>query len=192
MKTKVLFILPSKGTGGIISSFIPLYNSIKEKIEVKILFLSPEDKADISFDDSVIKDTLLSLYYQNYSSLGFFQKVCAIYLKLIKRKNQANGNDMSFWVGKCVAKRLMRQYQFDMVVGFSEGAPTKLAACFIGAKKVSWIHCDYKRGGREPAVCQRPVPPVGAGLPGDQHPGAGHWGGAAAGGRGRAGAALQQ
>ncbi len=145
MNTKVLFILSSTGTGGIISSYLPLYSYLKGRVDIKTLVLLNKDSQPLVFEDSLISDGLLSSYYEPFHSLDFLHKFWAFLLRPYKKRNLKRGVVMPVWFAKIVAHNIMRKHHFDIVVGFSEGAPTLLASSFKGVKKMAWIHCDYQR-----------------------------------------------
>ncbi len=144
MITRVLFILPSTGFGGIVSSYLPLYSYLSKQITVKTLLLQKGKENEMMFADSIISDSLLGIYNDSFASLSPKQKIGALFLKPYKRYCLKRGNALADNVAKLIVKRLMRIYHFDIVVGFSEGAPTKLASYFTDAIRISWIHCDYK------------------------------------------------
>lgn len=145
MKKTILFILSTGSTGGIVSSFVSLYNSIEEKYGIKVLFAASNAKTAFPFSKDVISDSLLTSYMVPFSSLNIKQKIISLLLQPYKRYNIIkNGEKLPQRIGNVVARRLMQKYHFDVVVGFSEGLPSILASCFK-TKSIAWIHCDYKR-----------------------------------------------
>ncbi len=144
MKKKILFILPSLGTGGIVSSFTALFNEIYQKYDILILLSTSNRNDSISFSSHIIKDFLLLSYNSPFRNLGFLQRILSLILLPYKRFF-LRGKKFPVLIAKNVSKRLMNKYHFDIVVGFSEGLPTFLASTFERAIKICWIHCDYKR-----------------------------------------------
>lgn len=145
MKKRILFILSAGTTGGIVSSFVSLYNSIENKYDIKVLFAASAVNTSFPFSKDVISDSLLISYTTPFSSLNIRQKIISLFLQPYKRFNiRNNGGKLPPRIGGGVARRLMKKYHFDVVVGFSEGLPSILASCFK-IKSIAWIHCDYKR-----------------------------------------------
>ncbi len=139
-----MFILPSLGTGGIVSSFNSLYNEIKEMYDIRVLLASSNNNAGFNFSDRIIEDIFWSSYNYPFRKLSIFQKAVSLLLQPYKRLCILR-NRFPRLLTQLVSNRLERRFKFDYVVGFSEGLPTSLASTYKRAYKLCWIHCDYKR-----------------------------------------------
>lgn len=144
MKKKILFILPSLGTGGIVSSFNSLYNEINGMYDIRVLLASSNNNCGFNFSSRIIEDIFWSSYNYPFRHLSLFQKAVSLLLQPYKRlciKRQV----FPIFLAQLVSNRLERRFKFDFVVGFSEGLPTYLTSTYKSAYKLCWIHCDYKR-----------------------------------------------
>ena len=145
MKKKILFILNGLGKGGIVSSFSSLYDSIREDYDIKVLVLSTNKTDNCPFGDDIISDNLLTSYNYPINTLNQKQKLLKLLLSPYRRIYAKIGVRLPNLILKNVVCRLQKKYKFDIVVGYSEGLPTLVASKFKVKKKISWIHCDYKR-----------------------------------------------
>lgn len=145
MKKKILFILNGLGKGGIVSSFSSLYDSIREDYDIKVLVLSTNKTDNCPFGDDIISDNLLTSYNYPINTLNQKQKLLKLLLSPYRRIYAKIGVRLPNLILNNVVCRLQKKYKFDIVVGYSEGLPTLVASKFKVKKKISWIHCDYKR-----------------------------------------------
>lgn len=145
MTKHVLIIIPSMKTGGTLSSLISIYNAFCETLDISVLPLSRCDFNNLPFTESLISNSLLNAYNGAFSTLSLYEKILAIFVKPYKRYLFKRNVQLSSLVARKVVKQIIHKRRFDVVVGFSEGISTKLASFFNGSKRVSWIHCDYKR-----------------------------------------------
>lgn len=53
--------------------------------------------------------------------------------------------DVFSWIEGRIIRSIEKEYSFDYIVAFSEGAATRFVSRFNNPKKIAWIHCDYAR-----------------------------------------------
>ena len=145
MINHILFIIPGTKIGGTLSSFISIYNALNDHCNIKVLPLFNCDVDGLPFSKSLISNSLLNAYNGPFSSLSVYEKLLALFVKPYKRYLLTRNDQLSSIVARKVVKQISQKQRFDVVVGFSEGISTKLASFFNESKRVSWIHCDYKR-----------------------------------------------
>lgn len=117
---KILFIHPDLKGGG------------AEKVLVDLLNALPKEKYDITlftiFEEGVNRKKLDS----NIKQYSWFKKVFRGYTILLK-----------FFSPKFLAKKVAKKEHFDIVVGYLEHLPTRIASGFPAeTKKISWLHLN--------------------------------------------------
>lgn len=142
---KILFITPSKSIGGTNSSLSSLINSIQDKYDIKVLLMSDNGNGTYDFIKNSFTNNLLNAYQSDFSKLNGKIKFLALFIKCFKRFGSLFSKDISKLIYQAAARQVQKKYDFDIVVGFSEGFAMKLASEFTAKKKITWIHCDYDR-----------------------------------------------
>ena len=144
---RILFITPSLATGGTNSSLDALYSQIKNNFHVVVFAIShqPHDHR-YQFEEVLLPpDRNLSYIYSNFSSQHGINKLCAVWHKFLKKINENFGQDYGIQKCRRVVRKLEKDNDYDIIVGFQEGTATQFASFFFNANKVAWIHCDYNK-----------------------------------------------
>lgn len=142
---KILFITPSKSIGGTNSALSSLINNIQDKYDIKVLLMSNSGNGTYHFIKHSITNNLLNAYHTDFSQLNTKFKFLALIIKCFKRFLNLFSKDLSKLIYQVAAKQIQKEYDFDIVIGFSEGYAMKLASEFDTKKKITWIHCEYDR-----------------------------------------------
>lgn len=145
---KILFIIPSLSVGGTTSSLSALYSCIKRRYSIDVFVMAHDTYlGDRSFSNVILKiDKTIHAYNCNYRNSQFSTILDSIYLftvKLLKRVSII----LHFNLEEVIYKRFAAKFhgEYDIVIGYQEGASTRLASYFSARKKIAWIHCDYRR-----------------------------------------------
>ena len=142
---RILFITPSKSIGGTNSSLSSIINHLNNDYKIDVLLMSTYGDSQYEFLQSAITCKLLEAYITDFKKLSGFVKFLAVIIKLIKKVALLFGIPIERIIYKAVARKLQKKYNFDYVVGFSEGRAMKLASEFNDVIKFTWIHCEYDR-----------------------------------------------
>ena len=142
---RLLFITPSRSIGGTNSSLSSIISFLKDKFDIKVLVISSSGEGTYSFDDIVISNALLDAYHTDYSKLDSSIKILAFFIKTLKRILNLLSISGENIINRLAVKSIGKEYNFDVVIGFSEGVSMRLASQFNVPSKVTWIHCDYDR-----------------------------------------------
>lgn len=142
---RILFITPSKSIGGTNSSLSSIINHLNNDCKIDVLLMSTYGEGQYEFLQSAITCKLLDAYITDFKKLSGFVKFLAVIIKLIKKVALLFGIPIERIIYKAVARKLQKKYNFDYVVGFSEGRAMKLASEFNDVIKFTWIHCEYDR-----------------------------------------------
>lgn len=137
MKKKLLFVIPEYSHGGTNKSLENLLHFIdKSKYEVSIYSLY-EDGGSLYkeiFAPYILKKSLLyTLAHDNKVT----RKIMGLAMKLSSKVNFD-------WLYRYEVNRLQKEYKFDTVIAFQEGAATEFVSYIDKpVKKIAWIHFDY-------------------------------------------------
>lgn len=142
---RVLFITPSKSIGGINSSLSSLISCVQDKFDIKVLLMSDNGNGEYDFLKKSFTNNILNVYHSDFSSLSGKLKFLALIIKCVKRWFALFSIDISELFYKIAARQVQKKYNFDVVVGFSEGFSMRLASVFAAKKRITWIHCEYDR-----------------------------------------------
>jgi len=142
---RLLFITPSRSIGGTNSSLSSIISFLKDKFDIKVLVISSSGEGTYSFDDMVISNALLDAYHTDYSKLDSSIKILAFFIKILKRILNLLSISGENIINRLAVKSIGKEYNFDVVIGFSEGVSMRLASQFNVPCKVTWIHCEYDR-----------------------------------------------
>ena len=127
---RILFITPSKSIGGTNSSLSSIINHLNNDYKIDVLLMSTYGDSQYEFLQSAITCKLLDAYITDFKKLSGFVKFLAVIIKLIKKVALLFGIPIERIIYKAVARKLQKKYNFDYVVGFSEGRAMKLASEF--------------------------------------------------------------
>lgn len=61
----------------------------------------------------------------------------------MKVLNRITKDRFQHWAFKVVGNRLVREKEYDAVIGWHEGVPTTFVSHINHKNKITWIHCDY-------------------------------------------------
>lgn len=145
---KILVVVPSFHNGGTISSLkniLPILKEFEFVVDVFPLTNEGENyeyisqyanvigrKVDNGADGSVkrvsVRDNLFRIFF--------------LVVKGIKKQLVKIGIDISEVLFKHSVRRLQKN-NYDVVVAFQEGQPTRYISLFKNVKKISWVRCDY-------------------------------------------------
>ena len=144
MRRKVLYVISSFGTGGIcraLQNTLNLYDT--EKYDVDVFTLIHEGLYNGEFKHCKVlkRNYLLEAICLNYSSLRGAKRIVGYFAKALNKL--LGGKLMAFVMGR-VANFLLKKGNYDAVIAYSEGLPTKFIAEAKHNNKVAWIHCDYQ------------------------------------------------
>lgn len=142
-----LFVIASLKVGGVQSSLNSLYNKLKSRdnVTIKVLPLSSSGSFEADFAGQILPaPLLLSAYYGDFKALQGKTKVLALIIKLLKRAALILHFDFESIFDRIVARCIERKYNFDGIVAYAEGEPTKFCSFFKNPNKIAWIHCDYR------------------------------------------------
>lgn len=149
---RILFIIPSLLVGGTTTSLSALYSFIRWYYQIDVFVMAH----DTSWDDRVFSNAIIGknrtihAYNCNYKaskSSSFLESFYILVVKLLKRLSLCIHWDFEGIIYRRFAAKARGKY--DIVVGYQEGASTRLASCFLTSKKIAWIHCDYRRYGEK-------------------------------------------
>ena len=142
---KILFIIPSLGTGGTNSSLDSFYTQFKDKYHISVFSIAHQPRNHrYSFDEALLKqDTILSLLCTNFSNQKGVYKVFALFFKVLQSLLRKMNINLAIVYGKWVVRKIESAQEYDFVVGFQEGFATTFAAMFQKPDKIAWIHCNY-------------------------------------------------
>lgn len=141
---RILFVLPYYKIGGTLTSFsnlVPLIDRTKYNIDA---FAITNEVDDVTILPKAINYLGLDLTrLQNKSQKWKIKTLIVKCLKFVKRLLVICGYDPSDIVFKKMAQSLSGNY--DVVIAFQEGQPTKMAQFISAPYKVAWIHSMYSR-----------------------------------------------
>ncbi len=142
MKRRILFVVTYFDTGGILRSLQSLLGKIDTaKYDVDVFGMVHHGMYLDKLPDCNILDkhTLLHYMVTRPQYEHGLEKIKSLVIKALRR---VFGSSFEGRILKDSARRLsLRQY--DVVVSFGEGIPTKFVSMISCDRKVAWIHCDY-------------------------------------------------
>lgn len=142
---KILFIIPSLGTGGTNSSLDAFYAQFKDKYHINVFSIAHQPRNhNYSFDEALLKqDKVLSLLCANFSDQKGLFKIFAFFFKAAQSLCRKFDINLAEVYGRKVVRKIESSERYDFVVGFQEGFATAFASFFQKPNKVAWIHCNY-------------------------------------------------
>lgn len=143
---RILIVLPSCRTGGVLSSLIALLNSsLVERYSVSLFIMNTySEKLSPELGKySIGKNWGTSLLVANIMHCAGIRKIILIIFKLLIKLP---------WFGPYVAHIIERvtinvieRRKYDSIISFQESLSLPFVAKFSNPNKVAWIHCDYSR-----------------------------------------------
>lgn len=146
MRRRLLFVIPSFEVGGTISSLSSLIGNIKNDYNISIMALSHDGNFDFPYKSLVHKKRmLLHAYYCSYMQTSGFERCIIALMKILKR--------FCLYVNFDLERILCRLYyndykEYETIIAFQEGNPTKYVSLIPNKYKIAWIHCDYRNYSR--------------------------------------------
>lgn len=136
MNKKVLFVIPEfihGGTNKSLENLISFMDKSKYNISIISIYEYGSEYYKKTFRPYLINKSLLYHYaHDNY----FTRKIVGIGMKLFRVKNWA-------WLFEKECDYLQRKYEFDTVVAYQEGYPTRFVSHFKSTNKVAWFHSPH-------------------------------------------------
>ena len=143
MKKRIIFIVVSLNTGGIIralQNFLNCYS--KEECEVDVfsmvhfgVYNGKLNNCNILPRNRILEATVA--HFENQKGLS---KVESLVLKVIDKLS--NYLFQSFLMRRA-GKIILKEKKYDAIIGFSEGLATRFVSMMKHPNKIGWIHCDY-------------------------------------------------
>lgn len=148
-KRKILFCIENIRQGGIPKALESLFHVLDmSEYDIGLFCINSIDGAYRDSLERYLKYKqnrilyYLSTYYKEHTGL---KKYFLIIIKtLSKLLNILFGFNLFEYTLKCCAKDISKE-NYDIVVAYSEGVITKFVSQIEKAKKIAWIHIDYKR-----------------------------------------------
>ncbi len=142
-KKRVLFILTYFDCGGIcrsLQNFLNIYDD--NKYDIDVFAMVPDGMFCGEFKKCRIlkKDKLVHALISRMGHVHGFQKVPSTLMKLLRRFFGVSFQDFIF---RRAGNRLLSDNNYDTVVAFSEGVPSRFVSFMKHSNKVAWVHCDY-------------------------------------------------
>lgn len=144
MKERVLYVVSSFGTGGVCRALQNTFNCLDtNKYDVDVFAIIPEGVYRGEFKNCKMLDSnyVLSSICPNYYTLHGFKKVIGYVGKVL---NRLSGGCLISFAMRCVVNRLLKRENYQAVIAYSEGLPTKFVSEAVHTNKIAWIHCDYQ------------------------------------------------
>lgn len=144
---KYLFILPSLTVGGSTTSFIALYQQIREdpNLDIRAIALSHDDYKDFPYKEILLPEQhVITAAYLKLSQAHGYWKWHSIIIRLLNRVSSFLHTGFKEWCYKKIVRKIERKNSFDCIIGFQEGMSCQIASYFSNPNKIAWIHCDYQ------------------------------------------------
>ena len=141
----LLFIVPSRSTGGTNSSLSAIYNLLRNRYDIDVLSITSSGNGLYDFMTVVYTNVLLDAYFGNFRCLRGRSMYLALFLKPLKRLFSVLKFPLADLLYKVVAWRIDRRKHYDVVIGFQETMAMRFSSYFTKTKRYTWIHCDYDR-----------------------------------------------
>lgn len=141
---KILFIIPSFGTGGTSSALLAMLETLEKTFDCNIFSMCKDgEMKEVFKKHKTYTHWLLNLFQCDFSKCSLSQKAIVFILKCIKRLMLAVNIDITGYVFKRVAREIEKKDNFDTIIAYQEGDATAFASYFKNKNKIAWIHCDY-------------------------------------------------
>ena len=141
---KILFIIPSFGTGGTNSALLAMLHTLENTFDCHIFSMCKDgEMKEVFKKHKTYTHWLLNLFQCDFSKCSLSQKAIVFILKCIKRLMLAVNIDITGYVFKKVAREIEKKDNFDTIIAYQEGDATAFASYFKNKNKIAWIHCDY-------------------------------------------------
>lgn len=143
-KKKILFIIPSFGTGGTSSALLAMLQTLENTFDCNIFSMCKDgEMKEVFKKHKTYTHWLLNLFQCDFSKCSLSQKAIVFILKCIKRLILAVNIDITGYVFKRVAREIEKKDNFDTIIAYQEGDATAFVSYFKNKNKIAWIHCDY-------------------------------------------------
>lgn len=139
---RILFVVTYLDTGGISRSLQNLLSKIDtQSYSVDVFAISHQGLFGESLTNCRLlsRDWFMHALISRYGKAKHLEKFVCAAVKSLNKLSQGRIYALTF---KRVSKKLYHK-NYDAVVAFSEGIPTRLVSMMNHSNSISWIHCDY-------------------------------------------------
>lgn len=138
-KKSILFVVPQLSHGGSnksLESLLPVIDHCSNKVSV------------VSLGVNEVNAPYYKVFGSYLVQLSIIYRVCmswTIISKLLNAIQNYLHYDVWSKLYRYEAKKLLKNEEYDYVVGFEESYATKFASFFNVPHKIAWVHCDYNQ-----------------------------------------------
>lgn len=144
---KILFVIPSLQNGGTVSTLkntLPYVDRDKCKIDI-----FPITNSGPNYQELAKYANILGTYLDESTQIkrSFVDRIKSCLFKIVKITKKVLcliGFDISSLIFKKVVSSLQSN-EYDEVIAFQEGQPTRFVQFFRNVRKIAWVHCDYSK-----------------------------------------------
>ena len=143
MKKRILFVVTSFGTGGILRSlqnFLNRYDSSTYDVDVFALTHQGLYRNQLPNCRVLPRHRFLDASLARFEKQSGMGKVESFIMKIL---NKVTGYRLQSVLFRKAANKLVQGNKYDAVIAFSEGVPTAFVTGMNHPNKIGWIHCDY-------------------------------------------------
>lgn len=143
MKKKILFIVTSLRTGGIVRSlqnYLNCYDTSLYDVHVFAMVHQGVFQGNLKNCTVLPKNLLVDASVDHFENRRGVAKIESFILKVLDKITHYRLQRNIF---KQAGKKLLRSHRYDAVVGYSEGLPSQMVSLMNHPNKIGWIHCDY-------------------------------------------------
>ena len=145
--TSVLFVVNAFSTGGTYSSLKSiLLSELQNSFKFHVFSLTNGGDYQTDIQNYNIGHNLWTSYARiDLKKISGWKKFLTYIVRLLIKLFSFFHIDLTAIIDKYTIRSIEQEYQFDYIVAFSEGKPTKFVSLFHNPHKIAWIHCDYSR-----------------------------------------------
>lgn len=143
---KILIIIPGFQLGGTNTSLENLLNhlslcSIGHQIDLFALSSFGPLRSRFTNYNIIKSNKILNFWFSSFLDFNGMDRVLAIFVRAIRKISELLKFDVEGIILKLAAcaRRLNR---YEIVIGYQEGAPTRLAFKLSAEKRIAWVHCN--------------------------------------------------
>lgn len=143
---KILIVVPSCGTGGILTSLIALLNStFVNRYKVSIFIMNGYGQR---LNSTIAKYDIGCNYWMSkvhsyvFNAKGL-KKFILLFYKILFRIPILGEKIVEIIESSAIRK--LESLEYDCVISFQEAVSLQFVSRFSNPNKIAWIHCDYSR-----------------------------------------------
>ena len=143
VKKKILYIVTSLGTGGIMRSlqnFLNQYDTGLYDVDVFAMVHQGLYKGELDNCNLLPCNRILNASLARFEKQHGWNRIASLLTKILNKVTKYRFQQSVFYI---VSNNLSKRKHYDAVIAFSEGVPTAFVACMNHPNKIGWIHCDY-------------------------------------------------